>query len=74
MHATRFVWASQVVLMVKNRPAVAGDEEMWVRSLGHKDLLEEGMETHSSIPVWRITWTEEPGRLQPMGSRRVGYD
>ena len=32
------------------------------------------MATHSSIPAWRITWTEEPGRLQSMGTQRVGYD
>ena len=39
-----------------------------------EDLLEEGMETHSSIPAWRIPWTEEPGGLQSMGSPRVGND
>ena len=37
---------------------------MWVRSLGHEDLLEQGVATYSSILVWRISWTEEPGRLQ----------
>ena len=40
---------------------------MWVKSLGQEDPLEEGMTTHFSIPAWRILWTEEPGRLQPMG-------
>ena len=35
---------------------------MWVQSLGGEDLLEEGMETHSSIPVWRIPWTDESSR------------
>ena len=40
---------------------------MWVRSLGQEDPLEKGMETHSSVLAWRIPWTEEPGRLQPMG-------
>ena len=39
-----------------------------------KDLLEEGMATHSSILVWRIPWTKEPGGLQSMGSKRVGHD
>ena len=39
-----------------------------------EDLLEEGMETHSSIPAWRIPWTEEPGGLQSMASPRVGND
>ena len=47
---------------------------MWVRSLGREDPLEEEMATHSNILAWRIPWTEEPGRLQPMGSQRVGRD
>ena len=45
--------------------------ETWVQSLGWEDPLEEGMATHSSILAWRIPWTEEPGRLQSMGSQRV---
>ena len=45
-----------------------------VRSLGRKDLLEEDMATHSSILAWKISWTEEPGGLQSMGSQRVGHD
>ena len=49
-------------------------EETRVRSLGGEGPLEEGMATHSSIPAWRIPWTEEPGGLQSMGSRRVGED
>ena len=48
--------------------------ETWVQSLGLEDPLEEGMETHSSILAWRISWTEEPGGLQSMGSHRVGHD
>ena len=40
---------------------------MWIRSLGWKDPLEEGMATHSSILPWKIPWTEEPGGLQSMG-------
>ena len=47
---------------------------MWVRSLGHEDLLEEGMVTHSSIFAWEIPWTEEPGRLQSIGSQRTGHN
>ena len=43
--------------------------ETWVRSLGWEDPLEEGMATHSSIPAWRIPWTEESGGLQAMGSQ-----
>ena len=45
-----------------------------IRSLGQEDPLEEGMAAHSSILVWRIPWTEEPGRLQSVGSQRVRYD
>ena len=45
-----------------------------VRSLGWEDPLEEGMATHSSILAWRVPWTEEPGGLQSVGSRRVEHD
>ena len=48
--------------------------ETWVRSLGQEDPLEKAMATHSSVLAWRIPWTEEPGGLQPMGSKRVGHD
>ena len=57
--------------MVKNLPPV---QETLVQSLGWEDPLEKGMATHSSILAWRIPWTEEPGRLQSMGSQRVGHD
>ena len=60
--------------MGKNQPDNAGDEETWVRSLGWEDPLEESMAIHSSILAWRIPWTEEPGRLQFMGSQRVRHD
>ena len=59
--------------MVKNPPASAGDIEMWVRSLGWEDLLEEEMATRSSILAWEIPWTEEPGGLQSTGLRRVRH-
>ena len=45
--------------------------KMQVQSLGREDLLEKGMATHSSVLVWRISWTEEPGRLQSIVSQRV---
>ena len=48
--------------------------ETWVQSLDQEDPLEKEMATHSSILAWRIPWTEEPGRLQSMGSHRVGHD
>ena len=57
--------------MVKNLPAV---QQTQVRSLGGEDPLEKGMTTHSSVLAGRIPWTEEPGRLQTMGSNRVGHD
>ena len=44
-------------------------QEMWVQSLGQEDLLEKKMATHFSILAWEIPWTEEPGRLQSMGSQ-----
>ena len=44
-------------------------QETWVRSLGREDPLEKEMATHASIFAWRIPWTEEPGRLQSMGSQ-----
>ena len=50
---------------------------MWetrVRSLGREDPLEKEMAIHSRTVAWKIPWTEEPGRLQPMGSQRVGHD
>ena len=47
---------------------------MCVQSLGWEDPLEEGMVTHSGILARRIPWTEEPGRLQSMGSQRVGHN
>ena len=43
-------------------------------SLGWEDSLEKGKATHSSILVWKIPWTEEPGELQSLGSQRVGHD
>ena len=68
---SRTFLASLMAQMVKNPPAM---QETWVQSLGWEDPLEEGMATHSSILAWRIPWTEEPGRLQSMGSQRVRQD
>ena len=59
--------ASQVMLVVENPPASAGD----ARDLGWEDPLEEGTATRSSILAWRIPWTEEPGGLQSIGFQRV---
>ena len=49
-------------------------QDTQVGFLGQEDPLEIGMATHSNILAWRIPWTEEPGRLQSMGSQRVGYN
>ena len=49
-------------------------QKTWVQSLGWEDALEKEMATHSSVLAWKIPWTEEPGRLQSMGSQRVGHD
>ena len=61
--------------MIKNLPAVP-ETKHWdpIRSLGWEDPLEKGMSSHSSILAWRIPWTEEPDRLQSMGSQRIGHD
>ena len=65
------LWASLVDQSVKNLPAV---QETRVQSLGSEDPLEKEMATPSSILAWKISWTEEPGGLQSMGSQRVGHD
>ena len=49
-------------------------QETWVRSLGQEDPLEKEMAIHSSTIAWKIPWTEEPDRLQSMGSQRVGHN
>ena len=57
-----------MALVVKNPPAM---QETWDRSLAQEDPLEKAMATHSSILAWEIPWTEEPGRLQSMGSQEL---
>ena len=63
--------ASLVAQMEKRLPAI-GETQVW--SLGQEDPLEKEMATHSSFLAWEILWTEKPGRLQSMGSQRVGRD
>ena len=67
----QYSWTSLVAQLVKRLPTM---RETWVRSLGWEDPLGEGMATLSSIPAWRIPWTEESGGLQSMGLQRVGHD
>ena len=57
--------------MVEHLPVM---RETWVQSLDREDPLEKEMATNSSIRAWKIPWTEKPGRLQAMGSQRVGHD
>ena len=66
-----FVRASLVAQWVKRLPTM---RETRVRSLGWEDPLEKEMATHSSTLAWKIPWTEKPGRLQSVGSQRVGHD
>ena len=61
--------ASLVTQTVNNLPAKQEPQEMQVQSLGQEDPLDEGMASHSSILACRIPWTEEPDRLQSMGSK-----
>ena len=60
--------------MVKTHLPMQEIQEILVQSLGWEDPLEKGTATNSSILVWRIPWTEEPGWLQSMGSERVRHD
>ena len=62
---------SLVAQTLKHLPTM---QETQVQSLGWEDLLEKEVATHSSIFAWRIPWTEEPDRLQSMGSQRVRHD
>ena len=65
------MWASLVAQRLKRLPPM---RETRVQFLGQEDSLEKEMVTHSSILAWRIPWKEKPGRLQSMGSQRVGHD
>ena len=62
-HSAVIGWASQIALAVKNLPAKAGDVRDGVQSLGREEPLQEEVATHSNILIWKIPWTEEPGRL-----------
>ena len=67
----QYSWVFLVAQMVKNLPAMW---ETWVQALCWEDPLEKEMATHSNILAWKIPWTENPGRLQSMGSQRVRHD
>ena len=68
---THFAWVSLVAQRLKRLPGMR-ETRLW--SLGQEDPLEKEMATHSSTLAWKIPWREEPGRLQSMGSQRVGHD
>ena len=70
-YSLQYSWASLVAQLVKNPPEM---QETWVQSLGWDDPLEKEMATHCSNLAWRIPRMEEPGRLQSVGSQRVGHD
>ena len=67
----QYIKTSLVAQMVKRLSTM---RETRVRSLGWEDPLEKEMAIHSSTIAWKIPWTEEPGRLQSMGSQRVRHD
>ena len=64
----------QTSLVAQTVKRLSTMQETRVQSLGWEDPLEKEMATHSSTVAWKIPWTEEPGKLQPMGSQRVGHD
>ena len=71
VNSTTMNTASRMAQMVKRPPAM---RETRVQFLGWEDPLEKEMAIHCSTLAWRIPWTEEPDRLQSMGSQRVGHD
>ena len=70
-NSTASVFASLAAQMAKSSPAM---QETRVRSLGREDPLEKGVAPYSRILAWKIPWTKVPGRLQSMGSQRIGHD
>ena len=70
-HGNNIPYATSLVAqMVKSLSTM---QETWVQSRGQEDPLEKKMAIHSSTIAWKIPWTEEPGRLQFMGSQKVGH-
>ena len=65
---TSLFWDSLVTQIIESLPAI---QETQVWPLDQEDPLEKGMANHSSILAWRIPWTKEPGRLQPMGHKEL---
>ena len=72
-HSNKYIGTSQVVQWQRICLPTKETQETWVWSLSGEEPLQKEMATHSSILAWRIPWTEEPSRLQSMGSQRVGH-
>ena len=72
--ALRWGRVSLMAQWVRNPPAVQKAHKTWVQPLGGEDLLEKEMATNSSVLAWKIPLTEEPSKLQPRGSQRMGHD
>ena len=78
----RVSWRAVIHGVAKSRTSLVAQmvkrlctmRETWVQSLGREDPLEKEMAIHSSTLAWKIPWTEESGRLQSVGSQRVGQD
>ena len=71
LQTSLYISTSLAAQTVKRRLTM---QDIRVQSLGREDLLEKGTATHSSVLAWKILWMEEPGRLQSMGSQRIGHD
>ena len=69
-----FVRSTQASLVAQTVKHLSAMQETRVRSLGQEDPLEKEMAAHSSTLAWKIPWMEKPGRLESMGSQRVGHD
>ena len=74
LHWSPVAYWAPTNLVAQMRKCLSTMQETWVRSLGGEYLLKKEMATHSSVLAWKIPWTEEPGRLKSMGSKRVGHD
>ena len=74
LYVSSFGWAFKTSLVAQTVKRLSTMQETRVRALGWEDPLEKEMAIHFSTIAWEIPWTEEPGRLQSMGSRRVGHD
>ena len=74
IHSTQCAIDSGTSLVVQMVKRLSTMQETQVRSLGWEDPLQKEMATHSSTLAWKMPWMQEPGRLQSMGSQRVGHD